>query len=66
MERMEIKDIIQRDPRKILDIIKKGEERSIVEELWAFAMDDEEPKPVRKAVKKALYIVKSNAPYTRF
>ncbi|HEB31374.1 MAG TPA: hypothetical protein ENI15_10945 [Spirochaetes bacterium] len=60
MERMELKDMVLKDPRKILDIIKKGEKRSIVEELWAFAMDEGEPKPVKKAVKKALYIIKSN------
>ena len=60
MERMDIKDLIQKDPRKILDILKKGEERAIVEELWAFSMDETETKQLRKVVKKALYIIKSN------
>jgi hypothetical protein len=60
MERTELKDLVQKDPRKILDILKKGKEKGVVEELWSFAMDEGEPKPVRKAVKKALYIVKSN------
>lgn len=60
MERMELKDMVLKDPRKILDILKKGEERSVVEQLWAFAMDESESKPVRKAVKKALYKIKSN------
>jgi hypothetical protein len=59
MDRSEIRDIVLKDPRKILNTIKKGEEQRLVEELWAFALDQGEPKPVRKAVKKALYIIKS-------
>jgi hypothetical protein len=59
MDRTELKEIVLKDPREILNILKEGSEQELVEVLWAFALDNKESKSVRKTVKKALYIIKS-------
>lgn len=59
MEQQELKYLILVEPKKILRILDEKEIKHIIQTLWAFALDKAESKPVRKAAKKALYIVKS-------
>jgi hypothetical protein len=52
-------DMLKRDPAGLLDIAGEEERARSIELLWALALDDREPKQVRKTAKKALYMLKS-------
>ncbi len=54
MNRDELKDILLRDPRSVLKL-----KEDVVKELWQLSSDADESKTVKKAAKKALYILRS-------
>ena len=55
----QLKEIILSNPARILRLSEPDRLEQVVTELWAVALDESESKAVRKAAKKALYIVKS-------
>jgi hypothetical protein len=59
MERIELRDKLDKDPGWLLDLADEGERARSIELLWGLALDGGEPKQVRKAAKKALYMLKS-------
>jgi hypothetical protein len=59
MEKGDLRDIIHSDPREILNKLDAQNPEKDIKRIWALAESDEEHKSVRKAAKKALYILKS-------
>jgi uncharacterized protein (UPF0147 family) len=59
MEKKDLMDMLDRNPARLLELADEGERARSIELLWVLALDEKEPKPVRKTAKKALYMLKS-------
>lgn len=55
----QLKEFILRDPKAVFREAKGGELNTVLRQLWKCALDSSGSKPLRKAAKKALYILHS-------
>jgi len=59
MDMLHLSQVLASDPKKAANLVAEGNEQEVVSGLWTISMDDKMGKQVRKAAKKALYIIKS-------
>ncbi len=55
----QLKEIILRDPKAVFSAAEGGELSMVLGQLWKCALDSSQPKLLRKAAKKALYVLHS-------
>lgn len=60
MQKTQLKELLIKDARQVLPLIKEGDgRRSIIALLWECALQEGEAKEIRKSAKKALYMARS-------